>query len=534
MKREDFLQGEAAWSAEKELEYIEQKKTIAEQQAEIERLESQLAWFKKVIYGQKSEKTEYVTPADGSEQLSLFDESEKEESRKEREAEQPIVVAEHTRKPRRTHDEMAKDLPVEEVIHEIEDLHCDECDSDMEIVGKEFVRDELVRVPERFFIRKHYVEVAKCSRCGNDPSEDAQLPDIAKTVFKKAEAPSPMIPRSFCSPELLAWVAYEKYCNGMPLYRIEQDLKRKDICLSRATLANWIIYSAKNILRPLRDLMRTELLSQPVIHADETEVQVLREPGRSAKTKSYMWVYCAGKIGSPSNVLFEYQPTRKASAPKAFLEGFTGALVCDGYDAYNSIKDTATRCGCWAHLRRKFVEALPSDKKALADSYAAVGLDYCNRLFEIERECADMSADERAALRESKSWPLCDEFFGWLDSFVAAGKTNLSQAVNYARSERKYLTAFFDDPSIPISNNRAENAIRPFVIGRKQWLFSDSVKGAEASAIYYSIAATACANALKVEAYFTHILSELAKMDGNDDISHLLPWSDEMLGKFGV
>lgn len=488
---------------------------------ELAELKQQLTTMKKLIFGQKSEKTEYI--ADG--QISLFNEAECEESRKARAEENPVVVAEHTRKAKRTHDELAKDLPVEEVVYTVpeEERECDRCSAEMQTVGKEFIRDELVFVPAKLFVRKHYAEVLKCSECGNNESRDAQKPDIEKTSFKKAAVPAPMIPHSFCSPELLAHIAYEKYINGMPLYRQEKDFAAKDVSLSRTTMANWIMYAAKEWLRPLFEQIKSDLLEHKVIHADETVVQVLNEPGKKAKSESRMWVYCAGEIGCKDSILFEYQPTRNGDHAKKFLNGFTGHLVTDGYSGYGKLTDV-TRCGCWAHLRRKFIEALPDDKEAAKTSNAAKAIEYIDRLFELERNCK--TDEDRQKQRQKSEKTLIDEFYTWLETLNPAG-SGLSKAVGYALSQKKYLKAYLDNPSVPLSNNRAENAIRPFCIGRKNWLFSNSVKGAEASALFYSIASTAKANGLNIEQYFTKLFKTIPNTKfSTKELLHLLPYKD--------
>lgn len=510
MKQEDFHQREEILSPEEEIELRtaldRALRENAELRQELKRKNEQIAQLKKAVYGQKSEKTEYVM--EDGEQLSLFNEAECEENRREREAEEAVVVPAHTRKKRRTHDEMSADLPVEEVNHSSEVLQCDDCGADTQVIGKEFVRDELVYVPARLFVRKHYAEVRKCIACGMDESRDAVLPDVAKQRFFKGMVPAPMISHSFCSPELLAHIVYGKYVLGLPLYRLEKDFEALGVKLSRATMANWLIYAAREWLQPLWGEMKARLLTQAVIHADETVVQVLREPGKKAKTDSRMWVYCAGEIGAPGNILFEYQPTRHGDHAKEFLGDYSGYLVCDGYDGYNKVT-SAARCGCLAHVRRKFVDALPSNKDMLPTSKAAVGVDYCNRLFSLEEQFAELSPEERHAQRQKLAKPILDSFFAWLGSFYPEAGTKLSSAVAYTLNEKKYLTVYLEDPRIPISNNRAENAIRPFAVGRKQWLFCNSVKGAKASAIFYSLAATASAIGLNVEQYFTILFQKL-------------------------
>lgn len=478
------------------------EKESARLEKEVDRLQHQVDVLSKLSFGQKSEKTKYI--ADG--QLNMFNEAEKEENKKDRANEKPIVVKEHERKQKRTHEELAKDLPVKEEVISVpeEERVCDKCGNEMVPVGKEFVRDELVYVPAEIYVRKIYIEVYKCSVCGTDEAKDLAGKDIEKSVFKKADAPMAMIPKSFSTPELLAHIIYEKYVNAVPLYRQEKDFASKDIFLSRATMANWIIYAAKNFFRPVYENMKKELLTGKIIHADETVVQVLKEPGRKAKSESRMWVYCSGEQNK-NIVLYEYQPTRKGDNAKNFLGEYTGYLITDGCSSYNKVK-SVTHCGCWAHARRKFVDALPKNSEDAKDSVPAKAIKYIDDLFTLER--VSTSLPEKKKVREEQSRKIIEEFYEWLGTFTANGE-NLRKAVGYAVSQKKPLTAFLDDPSIPISNNRAENAIRPFVVGRKNWLFSDTQNGAEASAIIYSLVETAKADGKNVEEYFTHLLKNL-------------------------
>lgn len=480
---------------------------------EVANLEQQLAWFKKQIYGQKSEKTEVVL--DKGEQIDLFNEAEAVAAVEP--MEERVTVAAHTRKAKRTHKETFENLPTQEVLIEVEDKTCPKCGAEMETVGKEFVRDELVYVPAQMFVRKYFAEVVKCPNCGADESMDADHPDVPVPVFKKASAPEPLIPHSFCSSELLAHIIYEKYAKAVPLYRLEKDFAAMGVKLSRTTLANWVIYAAKTFAEPVFAKMKEELLSGKIIHADETVVQVLREPGRKSKTDSRMWVYCGAKAAGRSNILFEYTPTRNGDHAKRFLGDYGGYLVCDGYDGYNKVTG-ATRCGCFAHARRYFVDALPRDPALLATSVAAQGVEWCNQLYALEREYdgkdergkpvrEPLSPEERYKQRQERSKPVLDGFFAWLQTVSVSGGSKLAKAVQYALNERKYLCRFLDDPDLPIDNNRAENAIRPFVVGRKNWLFSDSVKGAQASAMLYSLAVTATANGLNAQRYFAALFT---------------------------
>ena len=447
LTRENLLSEESALSPALEMEYRNKITALSEKNAELNGkvtdlaeenadLRQQLAMMKKALYGQKSEKTEVVL--ENAEQLTLFNEADTNAEITVQNAETGIEVAAHKRKPKRTHEEMLAGLPVEEVVHEADDRNCPVCGSEMETVGKEFVRDELVYVPAKMFVRKHYAEVLKCTVCGNDESKDAELSDIEKAVFKKAVSPDPLIPHSFCSPELLAHIIFEKYCQAVPLYRQEKEYKALGVSLSRTTMANWIIYAAKVFAKPVWNAMKAELLKGNVIHADETVVQVLHEPGKKATTGSRMWVYASPKTAGHSNILFQYAPTRNGDNAVKFLGDYNGYVVCDGFDGYNKLVNV-TRCGCFAHVRRKFVEALPTDKDLLPTSKAAEGVTWCNRLFTLEREYEKLAPDEKQKQRQEQSKKILDGFFAWLDTVNPNGGTKLAKAVQYAKNEKACL-----------------------------------------------------------------------------------------------
>lgn len=459
---------------------------------EVEELKRQLAVLKRAVFGQKSEKRAVETNPD---QLSLFNEAEKEQSVSEREEEKSIVVNGHSRKKKRTRDEIFKDLPVEEVIHKADTTVCPECQSPMQTIGKEYIHEELVYMPAKMFRRKHYVEVVKCPDCG----EYTEKSTNDKTVIIKGKAPATVLPKSYCSPEFLAHIFYEKYAKAVPLERLSKDFRSMKAEISTVTLANWVIEASERYLKPIYEQLHTEVLKERVIHADETVVQVLHEQDRKAKTQSRMWVYCTEKVK-----LYQYTQTRNGENAETFLKGYTGYLVCDGYDGYNKLKNV-TRCGCWAHVRRKFYEALPLDEKIKKTSRANAGFERINQLFALEREYAALIPEERYTQRQEHSKKVLDDFYAWLETVNPLQGTGLAKAVQYARNEKSYLYAFLEDPQIPIDNNLAERAVKPFVIGRKNWLFSTSPKGADASAAAYSIINTAQANGIDVREYLANI-----------------------------
>nr|WP_028520101.1 IS66 family transposase [Ruminococcus flavefaciens] len=318
-----------------------------------------------------------------------------------------------------------------------------------------------------------------------------------------------MIPGSFCSPELLAHIVYEKYAKAVPLHRQEKDLASKHIPLLKATMSNWLGNAAEKWCMPIVEEMHRMLLAGEVIHADETRIQVLHEEGRKATAESKMWVYCNGKLNDRSIVIFDYKPTRKGENAQAFLKGFDGYLVRDGYSGYHVVTGVK-HCGCMTHVRRYFVNALPKDKSAQERSVAAEAVRYFERIYHEENLLSDMTAEERYEQRLAKVKPLLDAFFAWLETLHVSRKSALAKAVAYALNEKPYLYTFLENGNVPIDNNRAENAIRPFAVGRKNWMHRNTANGAKCSAALYSIAATAQANGLDAERYLTVLFSQPA------------------------
>ena len=306
-------------------------------------------------------------------------------------------------------------------------------------------------------------------------------------------------------------------------------------------MANWMMAGAK-WQEAVYERLRSHLLSADIAHADETSVQVLNEAGRSAKSSSYMWMYCAGRDGPPL-FLFDYQTTRAAEHPRRFLrEGptrFNGYLHVDGYSGYDALErvdgldGSITLAGCWAHARRKFHEALsllPPEKQKLGGTLAHAGLAYCDALFDIERDLKNVSAEQRMEARRAKSEPVLAEFRAWLDAQSGAvlPKSALGTAIAYCRNQWKKLTAFLMDGRLELDNNRAERAIKPFVIGRKNWLFANTPRGERASAVLYSIVKTAKANGLDPLKYLTYLFERLPNIDLKNPVAvdQLLPWAE--------
>ena len=349
-------------------------------------------------------------------------------------------------------------------------------------------------------------------------------------MMVKPGIPAPVIPHSYASAESVAHIMKEKYVNGVPLYRQEAEWKRLGLELSRATMANWVIISSKEYLIPLKERMHQILLQGQYIHCDETPVQVLNEPGKKNTERSYMWVYANIKESETPIRIFEYKPTRAGYHAQEFLAGFRGYVITDGYGGYNQLQGV-TNVYCWAHVRRKFVDSIPSKTENVNETLAKQGLDKIGKLLKIKKEIENLDAEEKVKKRQELSKPILEEFFKWCEenkNQVSRG-SKISKAIEYAVNLQKGLSEYINNGKLPMTNSLDERTIRPFTTGRKNWLFSASPKGAEASAAAYSIIETAKANGLDPYKYLTFIFSYLPGQDlvrEPEKIDEFLPWSE--------
>ena len=273
--------------------------------------------------------------------------------------------------------------------------------------------------------------------------------------------------------------------------------------------------------------MRKLLLSRDIIHTDETPVKVLKEDGKKPQSKSYMWVYITGNDGMEPIIMYDYQPSRSGDNATAYLKDFRGYVHSDGFSGYNKLTEV-TRCGCRAHLRRKFAEAIPKRKASgLNGSQAQIRIGYCARLFKIEDELKDMSTEDRDIRRQELVRPVLEAFWSWLETVNALPGSKFGKAVTYASNQKPYMENYLLDGRLSLSNNAAENVIRPFAVGRKNWLFADSPNGAAASAGVYSMIETAKANGVEPYCYLELLLHDMPDWDRTvETLEDLLPWSD--------
>jgi len=328
-------------------------------------------------------------------------------------------------------------------------------------------------------------------------------------------------------------VLYYKFVMGLPLHRQEQQFSHLGIPFSRQTMSNWLISVSERWLSILYGRFHSILVTQSHLHADETPMQVLKEPGRSYSSKSYMWLFRTGRQDHPI-VLYDYQPSRAKYNPRNFLAGFTGYLQADGYSAYEGLPGV-TLVGCWAHARRGFVDALkalPKSATPATETLAEQGRILCDRLFQLEASLKEVSPAERHAARLTDAKPLLEEIWVWLKSSSKAAlpKCATGKAIAYCLNQWTKLTAFLEDGRLEIDNNRAERSVRPVVVGRKNWLFANTPAGATASATIYSIVETAKENGLNPMAYLAYILEQLPNIETGSihALDTLLPWSDSL------
>jgi len=457
-------------------------------------------------FGQSSEAS--------TDQLGLFNETEQimAEGNDEAEAEQETIS--YTRKkPKRK--PLPEYLPRERIVHDIAESEktCDGCGHDLHQMGED-KNEQLKFIPASIKVIEHIRPKYSCRHCEQQGTE---------VTIKIAPVPVAPIPKSIATASLLAQIITSKYQYALPLYRQESLFKQYGIELSRQTMADWMIRSSE-LLMPIYQRLKAMQLQQNVIHADETPLKVIHED----KSRCYMWVYCTGTDSPgdypdhpPNIVLYDYQASRSGQCARDYLGRYNGYLQVDGYQAYDQTE--ATLVGCFAHARRKFIEAQQLQAKGKTGK-ADWAVNHIRKLYRIETAIKGKSPQHRQTIRQQQAGPLLEQFKTWLDksALQVPPKSAVGKAIAYSLGQWKKLERYREDGNLSIDNNRAERAIKPFVIGRKNWLFSNTASGAQASATLYSLIETAKANGLIPFDYIKHLLDELPKQP--DSIDHLLPW----------
>jgi transposase/IS1 family transposase len=488
------------------------------------------------IFGSKRETTPKEENIVEGTQCSIFGVPEDEEVKKQVENKTEEITVYRKKKNKKTQAGIKKselkniETITEEYSLNDEEAHCPVCSSNIKPIGKEFVRQEIEYVPAKLILKNYVRNIYKCEKCGTNESEK-ETPTIIKT-----KTPRALLSHSFASPSLATEVIYQKYYMGVPLYRQEKVWDDRGLVLPRNMMANWCIKLSEYYFEPIYEMMLKQMKEQSeVLHCDETTMQCNKEQGKKATSNSYMWVIASGELEKKKGVIFYYSKSRSSEIAQNLMKGYKNILITDGYSGYNVLDKQLTHAECWAHTRRYFLESVPLDnnKKPIISSDGYTGVEYINELFKIEREIEKLNTDEKLKMRKEKSEPVLKKFYEWVYSMSEKYITNqkLKKAIIYAINQKENLSKFLNDGRIALTNSKAERAIRPFAVHRKNWLFADTVDGAKANAIYYSLIESAKANQLNINKYIRYLLNTLPQIEGEqteEEIEKYLPWSTEL------
>lgn len=507
-----------------------QKQTIEQLSAQLmamtnqlELLNEQVRFLTTKLYGKKSEKSQYLM--DGQLIFPGFLDAAKSTASPDI-VEQPVDKQQPARRrPSKTAKRKAEfsQLPQRDIVLELdgEQASCSDCGHELTSIGQKLVRQELHYVPAELSVHNIYTTSYECRDCR---SED-------KRYIQSAKAPDALIPHSYATASTVSHVIAQKYVQALPLYRQEKEWVSLGVSsVDRQLMCSWLLKTADLYLYPMVDYLGEQIKKQRYLHMDETPVQVLNEPGRKNTTKSYMWVLASGTHEVRPIRLFYYRAGRKGEFARDILGDYSSYLHTDAYAGYNGLNPDVKRCYCWSHVRRGFTDVLVSNSnKGDAMTLAKKGLRYCNALFKIESLLKDLPADERKRRRLRQSRRVLDAFWLWAEQAIqeVLPKSKTGKAIQYALNCRSGLEVFLEDGNCSLSNNEVENAIRPFTVGRRNWLFSASPGGAKASAAIYSLVETAKLYNLDIERYFLHILREMPQSDfrtNQETMESLMPW----------
>lgn len=488
-------------------------------QSQIDYLEEQLRLLRNELFGRKSEKPH----REDRDQLPLFAPSPEGQVPLNPDAEdEEISIASHKRK-KRGRKPFPEHLTRVDVIHDLndEDKMCD-CGHQMSRIGQDEC-EKLDYIPAKIQVERHIRYKYACKNCEGVESDGPTI--------KIAPLPAQLIPKSNTTPGLLAHVITSKFVDALPLYRQQKIFARLGIELSRSTMSNWVIEASLRC-QPLIDLLQNQIRGGPCINVDETTLQVLKEPGRHDTSKSYMWLYRGGPPDKLA-LVYQYAPSRSGQIAEEFIGDYQGYIQSDAFAGYNRFekKPNIRLMGCWAHARRKFVEVVKVKKKIRSKrkntkSLADEAVAFIGQLYRIEKQAREheLSFEQIGRLRQEESLPVLEQFKQWLDEKepLVPPKSLLGKAIAYSLDNWQRLIVYVEDGRLKPDNNAAENAIRPFVVGRKNWLFAGHPRGAEASATFFSLIETAKANGLEPYAYLKYIFEQLPLTD-EKEYSNLLP-----------
>lgn len=502
-------------------------KALADMQARLDEMTEELKLLRKKLFGSSTE--HMSNPYVNSDQLTIYPflgiEPEKEPEPVEAEY---IEIQGYTKskKAKSTLKEQFSNIPVKQVfINSLsdEDKLCPTCGTEMQPIGTEIIRREVIHVKPSMYMLEYVGTTYGCPVCKD--TEDPQF-------VKDNKAPAALIKGSYTSPSLTSWILYEKFAKSVPFYRLEKSLEELGAKISRTTMANWAIQCNSLYFKHLTDYFHRELLKRKYLMMDETPIQVLHEPGRTPESKSYVWLMRSGNDGLPPIIYYRYAPTRSGDVALELTDGIQPGtyLMCDGFSGYNKLKDVR-RCTCYAHIRRYFYEAIPAGHDRDITNPAVQGVMYCNKLFSYENKYAERhykpETIKKRRVKDEK--PVIEAFLDWADKQVVTGNSKFSKALTYFKNRRNDLMTYLEDGHCSLSNNWSENSIRPVTVGRKNWLFSSSVDGAEASMNIYTIIEMAKLHGLNRQKYLEYILEHRPSAEMTDEeLSLLAPWNKDV------
>ena len=502
-------------------------KALADMQTRLDEMTEELKLLRKKLFGSSTE--HMSNPYVNSDQLTIYPflgiEPEKEPEPVEAEY---IEIQGYTKskKAKSTLKEQFSNIPVKQVFIDSlsdEDKLCPTCGTEMQPIGTEIIRREVIHVKPSMYMLEYVGTTYGCPVCKD--TEDPQF-------VKDNKAPAALIKGSYTSPSLTSWVLYEKFAKSVPFYRLEKSLEELGAKISRTTMANWAIQCNSLYFKNLTDYFHRELLKRKYLMMDETPIQVLHEPGRTPESKSYVWLMRSGNDGLPPIIYYRYAPTRSGDVALELTDGIQPGtyLMCDGFSGYNKLKDVR-RCTCYAHIRRYFYEAIPAGHDRDITNPAVQGVMYCNKLFSYENKYAERhykpETIKKRRLKDEK--PVIEAFLDWADKQVVTGNSKFSKALTYFKNRRNDLMTYLEDGHCSLSNNWSENSIRPVTVGRKNWLFSSSVDGAEASMNIYTIIEMAKLHGLNRQKYLEYILEHRPSAEMTDEeLSLLAPWNKDV------
>ncbi len=507
-----------------------QNKLLAEKEGMMAEMKAELEHLRKKLYGASKERTPFTADPD---QLSLFGDSLEEPEPMTEPVDGEVIdtgstadTEQNQRKRKPTLTEQFKDIPTKRVeINALSDADklCPVCDAQMQPIGQEIIRSEVIHVPPTIYRIEYVATTYGCPVCKD--TEDPQF-------IKDDDAPKALIEGSYVSPSLAAWVFYQKFALAVPFYRLEKSFEELGAQVGRSSMARWAILCSSRYFQPMTDFFHRKLLKRKFLMMDETVIQVLKEPDKRPESKSYVWLMRSGEDGLPPIVYYRYSPSRSGDTALELTEGIESGtyLMCDAFSGYNKLKDVK-RCICYAHIRRYLYEAIPKGQGNDLAQPAVQGVMYCNKLFDYERRYAEkaLSPEQRRKRRLKDEKPVIEAFLAWADAQPVNGNGKLAKAITYIRNRREYMLTYLEDGRCSLSNNPSENSIRPITVGRKNWLFCNSVDGANASTTIYTIVEMAKLYGLSRHKYLEYLLEKRPSAEMSDEeLEQLAPWNEEV------